>query len=105
MYPMHTVVNFFIRLVLVAAGLVFAASLALMAIVLLVLWCLRAVWCKLTGKPINPFVMRMSPGAGFGNIYRSRQAPDSAESVTKSKRIATDDVTDVQAKDIDDRPR
>jgi hypothetical protein len=102
---MQTVVNFLIRLVLLAAGLVFAASLALMAIVLLVLWCLRAVWYKLTGKPINPFVMRMSPGAGFGNIYRTRQAPGSADTAAKSKRIATDDVTDVEAKDIDSRPR
>jgi hypothetical protein len=102
---MQTVFNFFIRLVLVAAGLVFAASLALMAIVLLVLWCLRAVWCKLTGQPINPFTVRMSPGAGFGNVYRSRQAPDAADAAAKSKRVAADDVTDVEAKDIDNRPR
>jgi hypothetical protein len=102
---MQTVFNLFIRLVLVAAGLVFAASLVLVALVLLVLWGLRAVWCKLTGRPINPFVMRMSPGAGFGNIYRSRQAPDSADTAAKSKRVSTDDVTDVEVKDIDQRPR
>jgi hypothetical protein len=102
---MQTVFNFLIRLALVAAGLVFAASLALMAVVLLVLWCVRAVWCKLTGQPINPFTVRMSPSAGFDNIYRSRQAPDAAETAAKSKRVSTDDVTDVEAKDIDHRPR
>ena len=102
---MQTVLSFLIRLVLVAAGLVFAASLALMAMVLMVLWCLRAVWCKLTGQPVNPFTVRMSPGTGFGNIYRSRQAPDAAETVAKSKRVSTDDVTDVEARDIDNRPR
>jgi hypothetical protein len=102
---MQTVFNFFIRLVLVAAGLVFAASLALMAIVLLVLWSLRAVWCKLTGQPINPFTVRMSPSAGFGNIYRSQPSSGSTQGPVKSKRLSTDDVTDVQAKDIDQTPR
>jgi flagellar biosynthesis protein FlhB len=101
---MQTVLNFFVRLVLLAAGLVFAASLMLMAMVLLVLWCVRAVWCKLTGQPINPFTVRMSPSAGFGNIYRSRKSSDAAESPAKSKRVSTNDVTDVEAKDIDPRP-
>ena len=102
---MQTAFRFFIRLVLVAAGLVFAASLALVAMALLVLWSLRAVWCKLTGQPINPFTVRMSPSAGFGNIYRSRQAPNAADTAAKTKRVATDDVTDVEAKEIDSRPR
>ena len=102
---MQTVFNFFIRVVLVATGLMVAASLAILAIVLLALWWLRAVWCKLTGQPINPFVMRMSPGAGFGNIYRPKPTTGTAENPVKSKRLSTDDVTDVQAKDIDHRPR
>ncbi len=104
-YPMQTVFNFFIRVVLLAAGLVFAASLALIAILLLLLWVLCAVWCKLTGQPVNPFVVRMSPSAGFGNIYRSRQAPDSTDTAAKPKRTSMDDVTDVEAKDIDHKPR
>ncbi len=102
---MQIVFSFFVRLVLVAAGLVFAASLAVLASVLLVLWGVRAVWCKLTGQPVNPFAMRMSPSAGFGNIYRSRNAPGAADSPAKSKRMPASDVTDVQAKDLDNRPR
>jgi hypothetical protein len=102
---MHTVFNFLIRLVLVAAGLVFAASLALIAIVLMLLWCVRAVWCKITGQPINPFVVRMSPRTGFGQVFRSRPSPQAQDSPAKSKRVSTDDVTDVEAKDLGNPPR
>ncbi len=102
---MHTVLKFLVRLVLIAAALVFAASLALLAFVLLVLWGLRAVWCKLTGRPVNPFVMRINPRTGFGNIYRPSPTTGAAENPAKSKRLSTDDVTDVEAKDIGHRPR
>jgi hypothetical protein len=102
---MHTVFNFLIRLVLVAAGLVFAASLALIAIVLMLLWGVRAVWCKITGQPINPFVVRMSPRTGFGNVFRSRPGQQVQDDPAKSKRMSTDDVTDVEVKDLGNPPR
>ncbi len=97
---MHTVFNLLIRLVLVAAGLVFAASLALLAAVLMLLWGVRAVWCKITGQPINPFTVRMSPRSGFDGFLRKRQDPQSQDNPAKSKRVATDDVTDVEVKEI-----
>jgi hypothetical protein len=95
---MQTVFNFLIRVLLLAAGLVFAASLALMALVLLALWGVRAVWCKLTGQPINPFVVRMRPGAGFGTVFRPRQSPPADARPTKPGRVGMDDVTDVEPK-------
>jgi hypothetical protein len=96
---MQTVFNFFIRVLLLAAGLVFAVSLAVVATALLALWGVRAVWCKLTGQPINPFVVRMRPGAGFDTVFRPRQStqPDTA-TPQKPGRMGMDDVTDVEPK-------
>jgi hypothetical protein len=102
---MQVVFNFLFRLVLLAAGLVFAASLVLIALVLMLLWSVRAVWCKLTGQPINPFVVRMSPRTGFGNVFRSRPDQQAQDNPTKSRRVSTDDVTDVEAKDLGNPPR
>jgi hypothetical protein len=102
---MHTIFNFLIRLVLVAAGLVFAASLVLIAVVLMLLWGVRAVWCKLTSQPINPFVVRMSTRTGFGNVFRSRPGQPEQDNPAKSKRVSIDDVTDVEPKDLNRPPR
>jgi hypothetical protein len=93
---MNTVLKFFVRLLLVAAGLVFAASLLIVMVGLLALWGVRAVWCKLTGRPINPFVMRMGPRAGFDRFYQ----PNAAQKM----RSRNDDVTDVEVKDLN-KPR
>lgn len=95
---MQTVFNFLIRVLLLAAGLVFAASLAVVATGLLALWGVRAVWCKLTGQPINPFVVRMRPGAGFDTVFRPRQSPQADAPPAKPSRVGMDDVTDVEPK-------
>ncbi len=95
---MQTVFHFLVRLVLLAAGLVLAASLALMALVLLALWGVRAVWCKLTGQPINSFVVRMSPGAGFGTVFRPRRTTQDGTQPPKPGRAGMVDVTDVEPK-------
>lgn len=97
---MHIVLNFLFKLVLVAAGLVFAACLALVAAVLLLLWGVRAVWCKLTGQPINPFAVRMDPRTGFDAVFRAGQAPRAQAQPGKSTRVSSDDVTDVEAKEV-----
>ena len=96
---MQGIFNFLIRLVLIVAGLVFAASLALVALLLLVLWAVRALWCKLTGQPVNPFVVRMDPRNGFSRVYRPAR-PDSAQDMAPARvqRMGMDDVTDVEPK-------
>jgi flagellar biosynthesis protein FlhB len=93
---MHIIIRFLVRILLVVAGLVFAASLMVLMLVLLALWCLRAVWCKLTGQPINPFVMRMNPRAGFDQVFK--QAERGERPSIKPKRSGMDDVTDVEQK-------
>jgi hypothetical protein len=88
--------KFLLRLLLVVAGLIFAFSLLVVMIVLLALWGLRALWGKLTGRPVNPFVMRMNPRAGFDQVFR--QADRSSPAAEKSPRRVIEDVTDVEPK-------
>ena len=92
--------NFLVQLVfktvLFAAGLVFAASLLVFVVVFSVLWGLRAAWAGLTGQPVRPWVMRMSPRDGWRKVYRAGQG-DGAQNVPR-KRDTLKDVTDVEAK-------
>lgn len=89
--------SFLLRLVLLVAGLIFAASLVVALAFLLVMWSLRAVWAKLTGRPVRPFVVRINPRSGFERMYRANQ-PGSrtprADAVRPGQR--PDDVTDVE---------
>ena len=62
---MASLFAFLLRLVLLAAGLVFAASLAVVFCVLVAFWLLRAGWASLTGKPRSPFVVRFRAAEGF----------------------------------------
>lgn len=87
--------NFLVRLVLILAGLIFAASLLVVMIVLLLAWGIRSVWGKLTGRPLVPFAMRMNPRAGFDQVFRRAQQ-NGAEA--KLPRLDLDDVTDVEPK-------
>ena len=55
---MPTFMAFLLRLFLVLAGLLFAASLAVAAVLMLAVWGVRAGWAKLTGRPVTPFIVR-----------------------------------------------
>lgn len=101
---MNTVFRFLMRLVLVVAALVFALSLLLALLVVLALWGLRALWAKLTGRPVVPFVMRFDPRGGFGRVYRGAQYGSSHSGVSTpttgpSRRPVIGDVTDVEPKE------
>lgn len=103
---MHTVLRFLVRLILLATGLVFAAGLALLFVVLLVLAGLRTGWARLSGRPVTPFVFRVDPRAGFGRFYRAgpqrgfpRQAsPDAPSTPPRPSRVLQRpaDVSDVE---------
>ncbi len=93
---MNTVIKFLLRVLFVAAGLIFALSLMVVMAVLLVLWGMRALWCKMTGQPVNPFVMRMSPRSGFDQVFK--QADRSTTPLRRPPRSGMDDVTDVEPK-------
>lgn len=61
-----------VRAVLLAAGLVLFLSLLTAALVLALLWGARALWARLTGRPIVPWTMRVDPRTGWSTVYRSQ---------------------------------
>lgn len=89
---MNFVLKFVLRLLLIAAGLVFAASLLVVMLVLVSIWLLRLLWAKLTGQTVAPFVMRMNPRYGFEQVFRHARQGESAP------KREVQDVTDVQPK-------
>ena len=98
----NKVFGFLLRLVLIAAGLLFAASLAVVVLLLAALWGLRYLWARLTGQPVLPFVMRVDPRGGFNRMYRARQQKgartvDDGPAATPGRERALD-VTDVEPK-------
>jgi hypothetical protein len=61
---MHTILRFLLPIVLFAAGLVFAACMLAVTVLLLAFWSVRAAWLRLTGRPVAPFVTRFKPRQG-----------------------------------------
>jgi hypothetical protein len=66
--------NFLLRLVLFFLGLLFAASLAVAVLLLAAVWGLRYGWARLTGQPVQPWVMRFDPRHGFDR-FRAAARP------------------------------
>lgn len=97
---MQTVLTFILRLVFVVAGLVFAASLAVVFAAVLAVWALRAGWSKLTGKPVNPLGMHIDPRGAFEHMYRRAEQPSRtprADAVKPGR--GTGDVVDVKPRE------
>lgn len=92
--------TFLVRLVLLACGLLFAASLAVVFVLLVALWGVRAAWARLTGKPVAPFIVGMDTLHGLRRMYRRADAharkPHAASSPTSRWGRGRDDVTDVE---------
>jgi flagellar biosynthesis protein FlhB len=92
---MNQLLTFLLRVLLIAAGLIFAASLLVVMLFLLVIWTLRALWFKLTGRAVAPFVMRINPRAGFEQVFRRAERGPVA---SRAPRREIGDVTDVEPK-------
>jgi hypothetical protein len=101
----RSLLGFVLRLGLLLAGLVFFASLLTVGLLLLSVWLLRALWAKVTGQPVRPWVFQMNRrppwersgrGGGFGGAAAS---PD-ADVIDAQARDVTV-VTDVEPKRID----
>ncbi len=98
--------RFLVRVVLLLAGVVFFLSLVAAAAVLLVLWAGRALWAKLTGRPVMPWVMPTQAAATWSSMRqkaggfaaRTREAPPSKRGGVLPQVAA--DVTDVQAREV-----
>lgn len=88
---MQTLFSFLIRLVLLAAGLVFAASLVVVVALALAAWGVRYAWARLTGRAVSPFVVHVRARRGFENMARRSGA-------VRPPAREIGDVTDVEAK-------
>ncbi len=66
---MQSVFSFIVRLVLLLAGLLVAASIALAVFLLLVFWGLRMLWAKLTGRPVVPFVSGLTRAQALARFF------------------------------------
>jgi hypothetical protein len=96
---MTALLNFILRIVLLAAGLVLAASMAAGFVLMLTIWGVRTAWFRLTGRPATPFIIRIDPRRGFERMYRrsdktGRRKPHSGF-VRPARNV---DVTDVEPK-------
>ena len=98
-------VRFVLRLLLVGVALVFAASLLVVVMLLASAWGVRAMWARLTGRPVTPWVMRVNPGAGWQSVFRAGErwqpraraaAPGEPPARGRPDLL---DVTDVQVKE------
>ena len=103
-----TVVSWTLRVVVVLAGLVFFASLLVVAAIAALLWGARMLWAKLTGKPVVPFAFKMNPASGWTTVYRSTARWTAANgsggndraAASAPGRAAVIDVTDVEPREI-----
>ncbi|WP_455554993.1 hypothetical protein [Comamonas sp.] len=113
-----------VRIIMLMVGVVFFLSLLTVACVLAAVWGARALWAKLTGQPVTPWVMPMHAASswasmaqragGFGGMAGAAQT--SAQTQTKeepapftptagSKRggilaKVAGEVSDVQAREV-----
>lgn len=109
-----TVARWTVRIVLLLTGLVFFLSLMAVATLLALAWGLRALWARMTGQPVAPWVMpTMRPGANWG-MYRAGTwgqtmagatagADPAAEAESKRTGVLASvarDITDVQPREV-----
>lgn len=94
-------IRWVLRLVVLAMGVLFFLSLLAAAAVLAVVWGLRTLWARLTGRPVTPWAMRMDPRTGWSTVYRStaRWTAQRPEQPRRDDRDITD-VTDVVPREI-----
>lgn len=108
----RSLLGLIVRVGLLLAGLVFFASLLAAALVLLTLWLLRALWAKVTGQPVRPWVFQMNrrppwqrADAPFGSPSTQAQ-DDVVDAEVRELRDTGDasdvtEVTDVQPKRVE----
>jgi len=94
-HVIKTIFRLLLRAVLWLLGLVFLASLLAASLVVLALWLLRALWARLSGRPVAPLVFRFGQQAQWHRFYRAA-APG---------RTTHQDVVDVEAEVVDVEPR
>ena len=91
--------NLLLRILLIVAGSVFAASLAVAGLVTFALWSVAAAWARLSGRAATPFILRMHPFGAFGRAMRGTATePGSRTPRADALGARLGDVTDVEPK-------
>lgn len=89
---LKTLFAFLLRTVLLLAGLVFLLSLLAAALLLLAWWGVRALWAKLTGRPVQPLVFTILQRSRWQRFYPGG---------TGARPAQADDVIDVESRQVD----
>ncbi|MBP6599108.1 MAG: hypothetical protein KA216_06640 [Giesbergeria sp.] len=101
-------VRWLVKAVLFVAGVVLFLSLLAAALLLALVWGVRALWARLSGRPVVPWTMRFDPRQSWSTVYRSQSHKTTASapraepfhSAKSGRRMhvlpGTDDVVDVQ---------
>lgn len=98
---MATILRFFLRLTVVAAGLVLAAGASFVFLLVLATWAARAAWARLTGGAA-PARMRFRTSPFAGMAARGR-GPAQHPYAMGSLRPVRADVSDVEARPVRER--
>ncbi len=89
-----TVFGLLLRVLLLGVGLVFLAGVLLVAVLLLGVWGLRALWARLSGRPVQPLAFTILRRAQWQRFYRPGTAPPTQAG----------DVIDVESRQVDGPP-
>ena len=90
-----TIFGLLLRVLLVLMGLVFFLSVLAVALVLMAVWLLRALWARLTGQPQRPWTFQILRQAQWGRFYRAAGPGAAGHS-----RVVDVDVIDVVPRQI-----
>jgi hypothetical protein len=88
---LKTIFSLLLRTVLLLLGLVFLLSLLAAAVLLLVWWAARALWAKLTGRPVQPLVFTVLSRSRWQRFYPGAQGAAAPQA----------DVIDVESRQVD----
>ena len=109
------VVSLLLRVIVIAMGLVLFASLLAAAMLLALVWVLRAGWARLTGRPVTPWVMGVDPRTGFSTVFRTTERWSAGRRGSRAPEATVEDapasrrggilpgaaqVTDVEAREL-----
>lgn len=75
---MRSIFGLVLRVLLLAAGLVFLASLLAAASLVLTVWLLRALWARLTGKPVQPWTFQINRQAMWSRFHQAQRGGQAA---------------------------
>ncbi len=100
----HQIFQWVLRVGLLLVGLVFFASLLVVAALLLTLWLVRAMWARLTGRPVAPWVFRVDPRAQWNRFNRGADGDGQSVPARPGGPAGVGEVTDVVAREIAPQP-